>query len=284
MNRELSAAFVECGVLSRREHPELMGAVRSARNLGEVVAVLPGVYAPAATASTWQTRAHAACVWDPDAVLIGDVAAAVTFWPELRPPTVAVAARRTVVVLPGFEFIERSVPPDLVGQRRGLRFTVPALTAIDLVPQRGGDAIDRALRSRMATLAGMYEALALTQSRRGNVDRRRMLLDSRDEPWSAAERLAHRLFRQAGITGWKANVPFQFDGRGYFLDMAFRRKPLVVEIDGRIHQREDLFETDRIRGNDLLLAGRWALHYTWRMLDDDPRMVIATTVRALDLV
>lgn len=282
MHRELSAAFAEAGLLSRRTHPELVGLLRRGRRAGDVIAVLPGVYAPTQIAAAWRTRALAACVWDPDAVLVDDVAAALTFWPELRPGSVTVAARRTAVSRPGFDFVQRVIPPELVDERRGLRFTIPALTAIDLVPRHGGDAIDRALRSRMSTLGSMYEALGLTPSRRGNADRRLMLLDSRDEPWSAAERLAHRLFREAGITGWKANVPFSFDGRNYFLDIAFRRKPLVVEIDGRIHDQEDVFETDRMRGNDLVLAARWTLHFTWKMLDEDARMVLATTVRALD--
>jgi very-short-patch-repair endonuclease len=281
MHRELSAAFAELGLISRRAHPELAGALRRARSAGQVVAVLPGVYAPASVAGSWRVRARAACQWDPDAIVIGDAAAALTFWPELTPRVVTVAARRTLVTRPGFAFTQRVVPAELVREWGGLRVTVPAFTAIDLATERGGDAIDRVLRSRMTTLRGLYEALDLTGSRRGNHDRRLLLLDSKDEPWSAAERLAHRIFRGAGIRGWRANAPFRFEDRNYFLDMDFKGKPLVIEIDGRIHDREDVFETDRIRGNDLVLAGRWALHYTWRMLNDDPHMVIRTTIRAL---
>jgi very-short-patch-repair endonuclease len=65
--------------------------------------------------------------------------------------------------------------------------------------------------------------------------------------------------------------------------MAFRNKPVVVEIDGRIHLTPGVFESDRLRGNDLVLAGKPTLHFTYRMLKDDERMVIDTTIRALAL-
>jgi hypothetical protein len=222
-------------------------------------------------------------MWDPDAVLVGEAAAALTFWPELVPNRVTVVAKRTNVIRGKLVIVQRDIPSELVEQRGGLRFTVPDFTAIDLARSLGGEVIDRALRSRMVTLAGMHHALELTPWRPGNKDRRAVLLDSRDEPWSAAERLAHRIFRNAGITGWKANVPFRFDGRNYFLDIAFRNKPLVVEIDGRIHLNPQIFESDRLRGNDLVLARKHTLHFTWRMLEHDPGMVANTTIRALSL-
>jgi very-short-patch-repair endonuclease len=108
-----------------------------------------------------------------------------------------------------------------------------------------------------------------------------MLLDSRDEPWSAAERLAHRVFRAGGLTGWQTNVPVRCGDRRYFLDVVFREARLVVEIDGRIHLLPDAFESDRQRGNDLLLAGWRVIHVTWRMLVDEPERVVAMIRRAL---
>ena len=58
---------------------------------------------------------------------------------------------------------------------------------------RCSDAIDRALRTRTATLPGMYEALRLTGNRIGNPERMRLLLDSR-----ARSAGRHRLNRYAG--------------------------------------------------------------------------------------
>jgi very-short-patch-repair endonuclease len=45
----------------------------------------------------------------------------------------------------------------------------------------------------------------------------------------------------------------------------------------------DLFESDRIRQNALLLRGWLVLRFTWQMLDQDPAYVIATTQEALAL-
>jgi hypothetical protein len=58
--------------------------------------------------------------------------------------------------------------------------TDPSLTAIDLASFDCADSIDIALRTRSATLAGMHEALRLTRKRRGNAERERLLLDSRE--------------------------------------------------------------------------------------------------------
>ncbi len=124
------------------------------------------------------------------------------------------------------------------------------------------DAIDIALRTRAATLDGMREALRLTAGRVGNQDRRQVLVDSRDEPWSGAEREAHRLLRGAGIVGWRANAPKIVRGQKYYLDLCFERQKLIVEIDGRIHQLDpELFESDRRRQNALVLDGWRGLRF-----------------------
>jgi hypothetical protein len=109
------------------------------------------------------------------------------------------AANRSVLKRqPGFAFSRRRIPEELIARRDGMRYTVPALTAIDLATFACTDAIDIALRVRAATLANMYEALRLTPHRAGNRERLKLLIDSRGEPWSAAERLGHRLLRTAG--------------------------------------------------------------------------------------
>ena len=90
---------------------------------------------------------------------------------------------------PGYTFSRRHIPAELIVERAGLRYTAPALTAIDLATFACADAIDIALRTRAATLEGMYQALRLTPNRVGNQQRLKLLIDSRNEPWSAAERL-----------------------------------------------------------------------------------------------
>jgi very-short-patch-repair endonuclease len=283
MHRALIELLHPCGgVIGRRHYPELATQMDSALRRGELVGILPGVYAHRDVATDWRTLVRAVAAWDERAVIVGEAPAALTYWPELTPQTVEVAGRRARLKVPGISFSRRSVPAELVVQLAGVKMSSPALTALDLVPRHGGEGIDRALRSRMTTLPAMHRALQLTPGRDGNTDRRLMLLDSRGNPWSEGERLAHRLLRGAGITRWHANVPIICDGHTFFQDIAMDDNPVVIEVDGKIHLREDLFEYDRRRGNYLLLEGKQVLHFTWRMLNDEPAWFVSMTERAID--
>lgn len=264
------------GVIARRGHPELVSAMAWLVRRGELAPVLPGVFCSREVATTFEARVAALARWDPDAVLTGATAGRMTFWPTLASPSVECAVRWDRAPQKGFTFSRREVPLDLVVERGPLRLTSPALTALDLVASKGGDGIDHALRTRMTTLEEMRTAIELTPGRPGNVDRRRMLLDSRDQPWSEAERLAHRLLRAGRVAGWRANLPVVLRGQLYYLDVAFPSLRLVVEIDGRLHEDDpEVFENDRWRQNALVLEGWVVLRFTWRMLEDHPDLVIA---------
>jgi very-short-patch-repair endonuclease len=217
-------------------------------------------------------------------VLTHEAAAAVSFWPRLSVPTVRCAVRHFRPPQPGFAFARRCLPPELVWPGPGVRLTSPALTALDLCESLGGGAIDQALRTRSTTLALLREALELTPSRHGNRLRRQLLLDSRDEPWSEAERQFHRLLRGAGITGWQANQPVRLGGVVVHPDVLFRRLRLVVEIDGRqFHSYPDIFEADRHRQNLLVLHGWRVLRVTWLMIQQEPDRVVAMVREAIAL-
>lgn len=274
----------ERGVIARRDHPQLAGALSWLVRQGHLRSVLPGIYSTPDLAHRWSTRVQAAMVWSPDLVLVGPAAAKMTFWPTLRTETVTCAGPHRRAPQPGFAFTQRRIPPELVVHRSSLRLTTPALTALDLCETHGGDAIDHALRMRATTLSLLQAAIEQTRCRDGNPERRRLLLDSRDEPWSAAERVFHGLLRAAQIRGWSSNRAVQIDGSTYFLDVAFRQVKLAIEIDGRLHETdEDLFETDRRRQNKLALDGWLVLRFTWAMLTDNPGYVIDVIQRALEL-
>lgn len=263
-------------MVNRRDHPELASTLDWLIRDHRLVTVLPGVYCRPELAHLAETRMRAACLRHLDAVLINGAAARVSYWPEAPLHNVEVATRCGVAPAAGFTFTRRRIPPELIRERDGLRFTDPALTALDLANFDCADSIDIALRTRSATLAGMHEALRLTRKRRGNTERQRLLLDSRENPWSAAERLSHRLLRRAHIAGWHGNLPIVLEGDQYFIDIAFKDLKLAVEIDGRLHETdEDLFESDRWRQNALVAAGWRVLRFTWRMLQDHPEVFIA---------
>lgn len=281
---ELEYLLTHDGVILAREHPESVRcALKRAATAGRLVRVLPGAYVDAGTAGDLAVRIAAVTRWDPSAVICGRAAAALTYWPEVERGPIEVASTVRHASQPGFRFTQRLVPPELVQVRGGVRLTSPSLTAVELATFEFTDPIDMALRRRAVSLPSLHAALAQTPHRRGNAERWRVLLDSRAEPWSAAERLAHRLYRRAGIGGWIGNHKVMIPDWGtYYLDVAFRRQRVASEIDGLIHLEDrELFETDRLRQNALVLEGWLVLRFTWLMLNDDPDYVIDMTRRAL---
>jgi very-short-patch-repair endonuclease len=270
------------GLVLRGDHPQLAGSYDWLIRVGRLVAVLPGIYAAPEIADAWQVRVRALALRHPNAVLLGAAAARVSFWPEAPLGQIEAAVPSVLKPQSGFSFNRRQIPTELIAERDRVRYTVPALTAVDMATFACSDAIDMALRTRAATLAGMYEALKMTPHRRGNTERLKLLLDSRNEPWSAAERLSHRLLRGAGIAGWETNLPVYVGDRLFYIDIAFEKQKLAIEIDGRRHETdEDLFESDRWRQNALVADGWRVLRFTWAMLCDHPEVFIAAVLDAL---
>jgi hypothetical protein len=196
--QEVQRLLTTDGVIARRDYPELDTTLRYLVRRGDLVRILPGIYGAADQAASLQTRVRAISRLDPDAVLVGAVAARLSFWPDLRVDVIECAVRHSRAPQAGYCFSRRHIPDELVVTRSGLRYTTPALTALDLCATVGGDAIDQALRTRATTLAQLDRAMELTAARVGNRTRRQLLLDSRAEPWSQAERLFHCLYD----TGW----------------------------------------------------------------------------------
>jgi len=270
------------GLVARRYHPQLAGSFDWLLREGRLTPVLPGVYAAPEIAGSWQTRTEALALRYHDAILLGSAAARISFWPEAPLDSIQAAVRSALKPQPGFTFTRRHIPAELIAQRGGVRYTIPALTAIDLATFACSDAIDIALRVRAATLTAMHEALRLTPHRAGNRERLKLLIDSRNEPWSAAERLSHRLLRAARISGWQTNLAVRLDGRVFYIDIAFRRQKLAIEIDGRLHETDaNLFESDRWRQNALVADGWRVLRFTWTMLRDHPDAFIQAVLDAL---
>lgn len=281
MHPEIAHILTAHPVIARRGHPHLASRLSRSAHEGDLTALLPGIYTlPERVADLW-TRTAAACRYDPAAVITGDAAAALSYWPELPVPEIVVAGSRHRLQHPGFRFVKRTIPRSLIRSRRGTRLTASQLTALDQVERHGGEGIDRALRRRQITIRQLTEALAATPGRRGNAARRVMVSDSRDAPWSELERRAHRLLRAAGITGWSSNVLVDTAAGEYIVDIAFHHLPLCIEFDGRAHHGTDRFDDDRLRGNELLLAGKLVLHFTWLMVDRHPDLVVGTVQRAL---
>jgi very-short-patch-repair endonuclease len=268
-------------IIARRDHEMLGTALGRLVTDKEIQAVLPGVYALPDHREFLEIRVKALHMYDPDAILMGKIAARLSFWPELEVADVQAVVKNQRVAYKGFDFVRRKVPDDLVTDVDGVRMTVPALTALDLCLEIGGDGIDEVLRRGKATLDEMHDALRMIRNQRGNEERRQFLLESSEEPWSAAERLFHRLLREAGITGWRGNATLVIDNKKYVVDVLFREHRLAIEIDGRLFHGDARFEIDRRRQNALVLSGWRVLRFTWRMLEQEPGWVLQVVERAL---
>lgn len=270
------------GVVARREHPELVSRLDWMARRGRLKTVLPGIYLDPDLHDDSFARIRAMMRWMPTGVLTGRAAAKMTFWDTVKVDTITMAVDSGRHGRPGFELTRRRIPSDQVRHRSPLRYTSPALTALDLVPTVGGDAIDRVLRMGVATLDDLWAAMAQISGRRGNKERLRILLDSRDKPWSESERLTHRLLRGARISGWKTNWTVVLAEGQFFLDVAFPGLMVALEIDGWEFHGKFKGDFDRTwrRHNALVAAGWSVLHITWRQLTEEPQWVLAK-VRAL---
>ena len=181
-----------------------------------------------------------------------------------------------------YDWQRRRVPADLIDDRHGLRIASPAVSVLDLLPTLGGNVIDEALRRRVVTLGDLWAALRSEPHRSGNRLRGALLSDSRDEPWSEAERVAHRLLRQACITGWRTNQRIVIDGVCYFADIAFAVERVIVEIDGFTHHgTRKAFADDRWRYSRFAAHGWRVLPFAASALDDDPQTFVALVRRAV---
>ncbi len=253
MNPALDAALTAGGgVASRRAHPALASAFTRAARAGTLVRMFPGVYARPDATLTLAGRARALRLADPDAVVTGVSAGRLMGWFEL-PATTEVTAASGLASRPGFVLERRRVPRRLTRKLDGLVLTSRALTTLDLLPSEGAGALDHALR-RGVGLDALWAAYHLTPGRPGNGLRRRLLEESRTEPWSPLERSAHAQLHASGVTGWKANRRV-FDRHGELIavcDIAFEPLWLDIELDGRGHLEPEQWRHDQAR--DLALA------------------------------
>lgn len=259
MERILELLRLEGGVLARRDHRSLAAQLDHCLRAGRLCAPLPGVYT--APQPDWQVRVRAVAAFRRDAVITGAAAARLLWWPECPLATVTVAVPdRIERTYPGYRWEQRRIAADLIHDADGLRIAYPALSVLDLMLELGGEVIDEALRRRSVDLALLWDAVRQTPQRPGNAARRALLRDSRDEPWSEAERNVHRLLRAARMAGWVTNHRIVIDGVNHYADIAFPRQRVLVEIDGwEFHRSRESFVGDRWR------YARFAAH-NWTVL------------------
>lgn len=175
----------------------------------------------------------------------------------------------------------------------GLPITTPARTIVDLARTTGERQLARVLDGALAAghvsieeLGDLFASLA-RRGKAGVVKLRRLLEERSDGAFVTESALESRLLElldDAGLplpdTQFHAPWLLPVQGR---VDFAYRSARLVIEADSRRwHSHHQAFEKDRIRDNAAQLAGWRVLRFTWRMIEDDPILIISTVRKALD--
>ncbi|QIK71961.1 DUF559 domain-containing protein [Propioniciclava coleopterorum] len=282
MKPDLRLLFDSDVIVTRRDHPQWANQLTHGSRVGEIVALLPGVYCRASVAAEIPVRLLAVIRADPNSVLTHGAAALAGYDPHRPCPSpIVAAAPHRASKWPLAHFERRRIPAEWTHRFRGLRFTHPAWTALDLAATEGPRAIDEALRLGVP-LDAMEAALAARPGRRGNLQVRDWLAESRDRPFSFAERAAHLALRDAGVEGWRGNLRLRLSGRDVILDIAFEAERLAVEIDGfAFHSSAKAFNHDRLRDADLMAAGWAVLRLPASLVLDEPDRFVRLVRRAL---
>lgn len=255
-------------LIRRHLSPARRAQLDRACQSGRLTPLLPGVYTPAPTPS-WDDLAWAALAARPGGALTGSSAARVSFWPERTDQVVHLAGARFKNPPDWLVASRRTIPAHLVVTEGDLRFTAAPLTILDLAREIGGLAIDEALRRRVTTLAELRVTLSAVSGQSGCHEVRRLLRDSRDQPWSELKREAHRELHRARITGWRANLATRTRLGRLYIDIAFPRERLAIEIDGWAwHSSAAALERDLRRQNALIEAGWTVLRFSQTMLPE----------------
>lgn len=276
----------EHGYIARAAHPALRHQLQYLQRRRLIVSLCPGFYVRAGTEADVDLRIKVAAAWHPDGIMTGRAAARLSFDPGSEVQVITMATRRKRRAPAGIVLVRCDLPDDHVTERGGIRLTRPALTALDLSRHDDGAAIDQILREGLAQVKHLWRALEATRFRLGNPARRAMAFDSRDAPWSPAERRTHRLLREHDITGWGTNRRISLPaGRHGFLDVTFDDVMLAVEVDGYGHHGQvedrDAFEHDRWKADCAVADGWTVLRITWRQITEHPEWVVDVIRRTL---
>jgi very-short-patch-repair endonuclease len=264
--------------------------------IGRLELVHRHVYRIGGSVDTFEQRALAACL------AVGGLVAA----------SHRCAARLWGLELPGAAPIELTVPLGRSGRVRGVQIhrsgdlvrehlvtqagiptTDPHRMLVDLgavVPMATvAHSLDDLVGRKVVTLAGVRRALdALTGRGRRGSGVLQEVLDSRttDERMGRTrlEALLIDLATEARIPPLVFQYPIVVGGRRRRIDFACPDLRVAIEVDGyESHTRYDVFEDDRVRGNELELAGWMVLHFTWYQVRRRRGHVVSVLRRAFNL-
>ena len=126
-------------------------------------------------------------------------AARASFWPDAPLDRIEAAVPSALKPQPGFLFNRRYIPVELSSARACVTPTRPSLPST--WPHSPAATALISVCDPSSNPGKHVRGVAHDSSSRRQSGRLKLLIDSRSEPWSAAERLSHRLLRAAQIKG-----------------------------------------------------------------------------------
>jgi very-short-patch-repair endonuclease len=244
--------------------------------------VAPRVLLAAGHPFTDRARIRSAGSWGGERATVSGPAAAWWHGTAGRAPSrvLVTAPRRSGLrAVPGTRVRRRDLDDRDRLQVDGLWLTDLPLTALETAARipDGSVFLDRALQ-RHVRFPRSYESYCRNRGAHGAAAIGRLLGAAADRADPAAERLAIRLLRDAGVGGWEHGRPF---GR-WTIDIAFPGARVAVEVDGWAwHMDVDRFRADRHKGNALVREGWDLLRFTWHDLTLRPEYVVGEIRAAL---
>jgi len=170
----------------------------------------------------------------------------------------------------------------------GIRCTSVARTLLDLAEVLDRRGLERACEQaevlRVFDLRAVDDVLGRAHGRRGAKQLAAVLDDIRPGSTLTRQELEERflaLCRETNLPRPEVNAWIPHGATGSEADFMWRAQRLDVELDGRdVHMTPRAFERDRLRDQQLQVAGWRVVRFTGRHLKDD-RHRVAATVRAL---
>jgi very-short-patch-repair endonuclease len=272
--------------------------IRSRLAKGRLERMYRGVYRVGGTRTTTLQLALGACLAVDGLVAASHRTAAAIWGVELDGvdlTEISVIPTRSARLAPGPSvLVHRSVDLtfDQVTRRAGVPVTDPMRTLVDLGSVVRAtvveDALDDLVGRKVLTISGVRSRLERLAARgRSGCGVLREVLDQRTAAEltmsrTRLESLLRRVCRDAGLPDPVFQHPVRLGGRNRRIDFAFPELMIAIEVDGyESHSRYDVFEDDRVRGNELELGGWTVLRFTWHQLTKCPGYVVAVLRAAL---
>ena len=258
---------------------------------GRLERVRRGVYRVAGAPESWLQHLLAACLARPGSYASFRAAAALwrleDFEPEVLEITVPGSSRARLDGVVVHE--SQVVGPKHLSTRNGIPVSSMARTLCDLTAVEGRKwrverAVDEALRRKLITLPALRvvaDDLAGRGRRRSTVMRE--ILDHRApgyEPGgSAPEKRIVDVLVRAGLPEPVRQHPVTIGRKRYRIDLCYPDLRIAIEYDGWDHHKgRQAFDSDRARGNDLVLLGYQLLRFTSRSSDQTIAETVASAI------